>query len=91
MKIQQRVFLIAFCSPLETFQKGTLKAVRRRLLASHRLHSEAAFISPSTDLQVEVEAAGLRVAVGVTLQRHVIVLDDGSLRQDLEADLLRRI
>lgn len=56
--------------------------------------SNATAAKPSrcpTDLEVKVEGVGLRVAVGMTLQCHIIPLDDGSLQQDLEANLLRLI
>lgn len=44
-----------------------------------------------SDLDVEVEGTGWGVAVSVTLQRHVVSLDDGSLGHNLQANLLRRI
>lgn len=44
-----------------------------------------------TDLDVVKERAGWRVAISVTLERHVVSFYDGPLGQDLEANLLRWI
>lgn len=41
-----------------------------------------------TNLDVEGEGAGCRVAIGMALQCHVISFYDGSLGHDLEANLL---
>ena len=44
-----------------------------------------------TDLELEEEGAGWRVAIGLTLQRHIISFYDGPLRHNLEANLFRWI
>lgn len=44
-----------------------------------------------TDLNVEEEGAGWRVAISVTLQCHVISFYDGPLGHNLKANLLRWI
>lgn len=44
-----------------------------------------------TDLDMKEEGSGHRVSIRVTLQSHIFSFNDGSLGQNLQADLLWRI